>query len=166
MSGIFSKALFWFQAKNRHGVHSPFIYEFLDRAVYAPGVKQGASGERLLRAARIHFNPERIWMASSLAANSGIRRHLEADSNLQGPPFDLLVFDKPSHDVGEFLSDPGQWHNDSIVYLGNLRGSASAYALWEQISLHPSIRVVVETYWEGLLFFRKEQAQQHFKIRT
>ncbi len=90
----------------------------------------------------------------------------EVYSKPQGPPFDLVVFDRPSPEVGEILSDPGQWHNDSVVYLGNLRGSASAYAMWEQISLHPSIRVVVESYWEGLLFFRKEQAKQHFKIRT
>lgn len=166
MSGIFSKVHFWFQAKNRHGVHSPFIYEFLDRAVYTPGVKQGVSRERLLRAVRVHFNPKCIWMASNLPANSEVREDPEADSTLTGPPFDLLVFDKPSHEVGEILNDPGQWHNDSIVYLGNLRGSASAYAMWEQISLHPSIRVVVESYREGLLFFRKEQAKQHFKIRT
>ena len=128
--------------------------------------KQGAPRQRLLRAARVHFNPKRIWLVSNLPANSGIRGNLEVDSTLQGPPFDLLVFDKPSHEVGEILSDPGQWHNDSIVYLGNLRGSASTYALWEQISLHPSVRVVVESYREGLLFFRKEQAKQHFKIRT
>ena len=162
----FSKVLFWFQAKNRHGVHSPFIYEFLDRAVYAPGVKQGAPGQRLLRAVRVHFNPKRIWMASNLPANPGFRGNPEADTALGGPPYDLLVFDKPSHEVGEILNNPGQWHNDSIVYLGNLRGSASAYAMWEQISQHPSIRVVVESYREGLLFFRKEQVQQHFKIRT
>jgi hypothetical protein len=142
------------------------MYEFLDRAVYAPGVKQGVSGQRLLRAARVHFNPERIWTASNLPSNPEVPGNPEADSTLAGPPFDLLVFDKPSHKVGEILNDPGQWHNDSIVYLGNLRGSASAYALWEQISLHPSIRVVVESYREGLLFFRKEQAKQHFKIRT
>ncbi|MGA9238427.1 hypothetical protein [Robiginitalea sp.] len=166
MSGIFNKVLFWFQAKNKHGVHSPFIYEFLDRAVYTKALKQGVSRQRLLRAARVHFNPKRIWWVSNLPGNSGIRGNLEVDSTLQGPPFDLLVFDKPSHEVGEILSDPGQWHNDSIVYLGNLRGSASTYALWEQISLHPSVRVVVESYREGLLFFRKEQAKQHFKIRT
>jgi hypothetical protein len=166
MSRIFSKVLFWCQAKNRHGVHSPFIYEFLDRAVYTPGVQKGVSTQRLLKSARLHFNPKRIWTASNLPGKSGIRGILEVDSTLPGPPFDLLVFDRPSHEVGEILSDPGQWHNDSVVYLGNLRGSASAYAMWEQISLHPSIRVVVESYWEGLLFFRKEQAKQHFKIRT
>ena len=166
MSGIFSKVLFWFQAKNRHGVHSPFIYEFLDRAVYTPGVKQGVSRKRILRAARLHFNPKRIWMASNLPGKSEIRGNQEVDSTLPGPPFDLLVFDRPTHEVGEILSDPGQWHNDSVIYLGNLRGSASTYASWEQIIQHPSIRVVVESYWEGLLFFRKEQAKQHFRIRT
>ena len=85
---------------------------------------------------------------------------------MHGPPFDLLVFDKPSNEVEKILSDPGQWHNDSIVYLGNLRDSDSTQDLWEQIINHPSIRVVVESYWEGLLFFRKEQAKQHFRIRT
>lgn len=166
MSGILSKARFWFQAKNRHGIHSPFIYEFLDRAVYTPNVKQGSPRQRLLRATRVHFNPERIWVSPGLPANSGIRKELNLDTTLQGPPFDFIVFDVPVREVSEVLSDAGQWHNDSILYLGNLRSSDSAYALWKQICAHPSIRVVVESYWEGLLFFRKEQAKQYFRIRT
>lgn len=166
MSGILSKALFWFQAKSRHGIHSPFIYEFLDRAVYTRDVKKGSPRQRLLRATRVHFGPERIWVSTGLPANSGILKELNPDPALQRPPFDLFVFDIPSQEVTEVLSDAGLWRNDSIVYLGNIRSSASAYALWEQIRVHPSVRVAVEAYWEGLLFFRKEQAKEHFKIRT
>jgi hypothetical protein len=53
-----------------------------------------------------------------------------------------------------------------MVYVGNLRSTPRGYALWEEITRHPSVRVVVETYRAGLLFFRSEQARQHFKIRT
>ena len=166
MSGILSKVLFWFQAKNRHGVHSPFIYEFLDQAVYTRDVKKGPPQQRLLRATRGHFSPERIWVSTDLPANSGILKEPNADPALQRPSFDLFVFDMPSQEVTEVLNDTALWHNDSIVYLGNIRSSASACALWEQIRVHPSVRVSVEAYWEGLLFFRKEQAKQHFKIRT
>ena len=166
MSGIFSKVLFWFQAKNRHGIHSPFIYEFLDRAFYASPVKHGAGRRRLLRAAKMHFSPERVWTSTTLPPDSEILRDLNSDPTLQRPPFDLFVFENPAEIVMEILSDAGQRHNGSIVYLGNLRSSAPAYARWKEISTHPSVRVALETYWEGLLFFRKEQARQHFKIRT
>jgi hypothetical protein len=166
MSGIFSKAIFWIQAKNRHGIHSPFVYEFLDSGLYAPNLKKGNPNQHLVRAALAYFGPERIWRSDKHSSHTGKGQFLNPDPDLGETPFDFFVFKEPSAAITELCSKPHLWHNDSMVYVGNLRASPKAHALWSEIAAHSSVRVVVETYREGLLFFRKQQARQHFKIRT
>jgi hypothetical protein len=38
-------------------------------------------------------------------------------------------------------------------------------AAWEEIKTHPEVRVSIDTFFLGLVFFRKEQVKQHFTIR-
>jgi hypothetical protein len=37
---------------------------------------------------------------------------------------------------------------------------------WELIKQHPKVMVTVDTFFWGLVFFRKEQHKEHFKIRV
>ena len=36
---------------------------------------------------------------------------------------------------------------------------------WEQIKEHPKVRVTIDTFQWGFVFFREEQAKEHFTIR-
>lgn len=166
MSGIFSKVAFWLRSKNRHGIHSPFIYEFLDRGLYAAPLKKVPAQDRLLKATLMHFKPKKIGVSKTLPAYSPLLKILPNNSVSKNPPFDLFIYGQPSESIVGFLSTPGNRHNDSMIYIGNLRASARGYALWEEISRHDSVRVVLETYQAGLLFFRREQAREYFRIRT
>lgn len=166
MSGIFDKALFWLQAKNRHGIHSPFVYDFLDRGLYTLEQQQRKSQNRLLHAALAYFRPEKIWSSEMGANHAGMEEFLNPDADGHGTPWDFFVFEDPSQAIKVLLSNTHLWHNDSIVYIGNLRASGPAHEMWREITGHASIQVVLETYREGLLFFRTQQAKQYFKIRT
>ena len=131
---MIGRFLFNLHARNRHGIHSPFIYGFLDRSLYHPENREGSPNERLLRAARTHFGP------------------------------DLLLWDPAEIPFGESLSGPGGPRNDTVVYAGGIRRGGNRRA-WSEACAHPGVRVILETYDAGLLFFRREQAPQHFKIR-
>jgi len=39
-------------------------------------------------------------------------------------------------------------------------------AVWEYIKAHPKVRVTVDVFECGIVFFRKEQEKEHFKIRV
>ena len=36
---------------------------------------------------------------------------------------------------------------------------------WKEIKKHPKVQVTIDTFYLGLVFFRREQAKQDFKIR-
>ncbi len=36
---------------------------------------------------------------------------------------------------------------------------------WEQLKAHPMVRVTMDLFYCGVVFIRKEQAKEHFKIR-
>jgi len=36
---------------------------------------------------------------------------------------------------------------------------------WSEIKKHPKVTVTVDIFYWGIVFFRKEQEKEHFKIR-
>jgi hypothetical protein len=166
MPSIFQKWGFWLSANNRHGVHSPFVYQFLDQGLYAPHLRGMPPGKRLLAAALEYFRPGRIGLSADPETPRQLPLLPVGGSLSEDPPYDLFIFGTPSGSVTNFLLKEDHWHNDSIVFVGGLRTSVEAHRQWGQLCRQPPVRIVVETFGAGLLFFRKEQAPQHFKIRT
>ena len=162
---ILKKLNFWRKARNRHGVHSPFIYDFLDKGLYRKDLKSLPPQQRLLIAAADHFNPVTAGtcdLQSPMAAWLGSQRpHLLWGS----PPTDLFICDSPGKNLIAFIEGRDTWGNDTVVFVGNVRKNQETYACWSRAISHPAVRVILETYPAGLLFFRTQQARQHFRIR-
>lgn len=56
-------------------------------------------------------------------------------------------------------------NNDSVWVFDDIYWSSQMTEAWEQIKNHPEVQVTVDCFWLGFVFFRKEQAKEHFKIR-
>jgi len=56
-------------------------------------------------------------------------------------------------------------HNDSVFIFDDIHWSREMEEAWEQIKAHPRVRVSIDTFYWGLVFFRKEQEKEHFTIR-
>jgi hypothetical protein len=56
--------------------------------------------------------------------------------------------------------------NDSFWILEDIHANTAAEALWETLKQNPKVTVTIDTYHFGLVFFRKEQAKEHFIIRA
>ena len=56
-------------------------------------------------------------------------------------------------------------HNDSLIILDDIYWSKGMTEAWEYIYNHNHVTVSIDTYYFGLVFFRKEQPKQHFTIR-
>lgn len=86
----------------------------------------------------------------------------------QQTTFDLIYFD--GHHTKEatlkyFHQLLPNAHNDSVFIFDDIHWSPGMEAAWEEIKAHPEVRVSIDTFFLGLIFFRKEQAKQHFTIR-
>lgn len=57
-------------------------------------------------------------------------------------------------------------HNDSVFIFDDIYWSKDMTQAWEIIRAHPKVTVSIDTYQWGLVFFRKEQEQEHFSIKV
>lgn len=56
-------------------------------------------------------------------------------------------------------------HEHSVLVFDDIYWSKGMQQAWEQIKAHPQVSVSIDLFWIGLVFFRKGQAKQDFKIR-
>ena len=81
-----------------------------------------------------------------------------------------LIFIDGDHNgestLGYFHSLLKKVHNDSIIIFDDIYWSKDMTAAWQQIIANDKVTVSIDTFQWGLVFFRKEQAKQHFVIRV
>ncbi|NJY64179.1 class I SAM-dependent methyltransferase [Salinimicrobium sp. CDJ15-81-2] len=57
-------------------------------------------------------------------------------------------------------------HNNSVMIFDDIHWSKGMEEAWEEIKAHPEVRVTIDTFQWGLVFFRREQEKEHFVIRV
>ena len=82
--------------------------------------------------------------------------------------FDLIFFDgnhQKEPTIDYFKQCLNHSHNDSIFIFDDIYWSIGMKEAWNYIKEHPKVTISIDTYYWGILFFRKEQPKQHFTIR-
>ena len=246
-----------FQAKTRHGVHSPFVYSLIDEVIYdfrdKPLYEQIEAlradllhDERLLtitdlgagsyvsnnkqkpvkqlaksalkpaklaqliyrlahrfapesvlelgtclglttsylamavpsaRVVSIEGCPETAAMASENLARLGIHNadikvgnfdHLFPELMRQTDRLDFLFIDgnhRKSATLEYFQQSLPKVHESSVLIFDDIYWSKGMQEAWQQIKEHPQVTLTIDLFWIGLVFFRKGQAKEHFKVK-
>jgi len=55
--------------------------------------------------------------------------------------------------------------NTSVVIFDDIHWSKGMTEAWDIIKAHPKVTVSIDTFFWGIIFFRKEQVKEHFTIR-
>ncbi|MEZ4778594.1 MAG: class I SAM-dependent methyltransferase [Flavobacteriaceae bacterium] len=55
--------------------------------------------------------------------------------------------------------------NDSFIIFDDIYWSPAMNEAWREIIKHPKVSVSIDTFYWGLVFFRKEQKKEHFTLR-
>jgi predicted O-methyltransferase YrrM len=83
--------------------------------------------------------------------------------------FDLIYFDG-NHQKEPTLQYFNQClktvHNNSIFIFDDINWSPEMQLAWQEIKNHPKVTITINTFFWGMVFFRKEQKKQHFTIRV
>jgi predicted O-methyltransferase YrrM len=88
---------------------------------------------------------------------------------LKHPQFDLVYFDgnhSKEATLKYFDMLLPKAHNDSVFIFDDIYWSKGMTEAWEIIKMHPQITVTIDTFSWGIVFFRTEQAKEHFTIRV
>jgi len=56
-------------------------------------------------------------------------------------------------------------NSNSVIIFDDIYWSSEMTEAWKQIIQHKKVRVSIDTFYWGFVFFRKEQEKQHFTIR-
>lgn len=56
-------------------------------------------------------------------------------------------------------------HENSLLIFDDIYWSAGMKEAWEEIKQNPQVTVTIDLFWIGLVYFKKGQAKEHFKIR-
>lgn len=56
-------------------------------------------------------------------------------------------------------------HEGSLLIFDDIYWSKGMKEAWEEIKSHPDVTVTVDLFWIGLVYFRKGQAKEHFKLK-
>jgi predicted O-methyltransferase YrrM len=89
--------------------------------------------------------------------------------NTETENFDLIYFDgnhskKATLQYFELLLPT--INNDSVWIFDDIHWSPEMEETWEIIKEHPKVKVTIDTFQWGFVFFRYEQEKEHFIIRT
>ena len=93
---------------------------------------------------------------------------LPAWLHAQQVPVDMVFFDA-NHRLEptlRYFEEALPYGGDTSVFIfDDIYWSKEMTQAWEQIKAHPDVRVTVDLFWVGLVFFRKEQAKENFVLR-
>ncbi|MXN93188.1 hypothetical protein GR160_18320 [Flavobacterium sp. Sd200] len=181
---------FLLNSVNAHGVHSPFIYSLIANGFYKKqyvvfksspdAVKAGLSRQGLnilfrtisyfksykflilgedapviteaIRASAEEIN-SKVWFYSNYVPVPGGADLIYLTGKNEAQLMPLL--ERAITDI----------NNNTVAIIGGIHETDEMEAAWQAIKKDPRVTVSIDTYHLGLVFFRREQANQHFIIR-
>lgn len=156
---------FLIKSTNAHGVHSPFVFNYVTQCLYkGPRRSRNKAADVLLKSLA-YFSCTTIH----LVGNQDLRKRLASkNQKLQwgAAPFDLLYLQHPEGIRPEAFFSQFPLHNDSVILVAQIRQSKKNYALWRQLIQYHKVTVSIDLFHCGVMFIRKEQVKQHFYIRV
>lgn len=180
---------FWKQAKGRHGVHSPFVFEFIELCLNkktkldVPLVLLTTSNSICINRIIEYFqNKEIFWTSNSLelpqtlitknnldAEHQAIQSYeISIDNWLKTDGYIdcLLIDNKEEQDWQMIMKKIMPFvQNESLIIVNNIRQNEAKFSQWEAIAEFSEVRLSIDLYSIGLLFFKKEfKEKQHFHL--
>jgi len=158
-----SRVKFLLSATNQHGVHSPFVYNFITKGLYQKGTKTFSVTENVLIKSISYFSYQKIRI---IKGSHELKSKLDSvfeNLEYESLPYDIMytnVKNEPFKNI-----DTQYRHNESMLIVTGIYESKKNLALWNEIKKREEVRVTIDVYHCGLVFFRREQAKEHFKIR-
>tara|TARA_B110000858_G_scaffold117446_1_gene134045 strand:+ start:50 stop:658 length:609 start_codon:yes stop_codon:yes gene_type:complete len=80
--------------------------------------------------------------------------------------FDCIYFHKNQITLKTFNTCLKTINNNSFFIFNDIYESSETIKNWSSIKNHPKVKVSLDLFYFGVIFFRKEQAKEHFKIRV
>ncbi|MGO3706742.1 MAG: hypothetical protein ACTJGD_07140 [Mesonia hippocampi] len=166
------------KSTNQHGVHSPFVFSLVTQCFYAK--KNTAYYQNLCKnnEGKLSKTNKKIiklldyFSVKNLSTNiinfpplNGVNNIPTTSlTNTEEKKIDAFLLTTLSINTSLWQDILKHSHNDSLVILTNIH-QKHASNIWQELCKRPEVKVSIDCFSLGILFFRKEQAKEHFTIR-
>ena len=162
---------YYFNASNGkgHGVHSPFVYSFITAVLNSKELNEQAASTNKYRAlvnGMIAFYKPVVVMELE-ATPSNKADVLEEIENADTIGLLYIKQIKNEEDLLSYFNTAIKKVNiESILIFEGIHKSEEMEASWEKIKMHKEVKLTIDLYKLGIVFFRKEQLEkENFTIR-
>ena len=156
---------YYFNASNGkgHGVHSPFVFNFISSILNNKELKQEANYSNKYRALLIrmvaYYMPEVVMEFEANPSNKA--DVLEEIENADTIGLLHVKQNKNAEDVISYFSAAIKKVNtESILIFDGIHDSKEMENSWEAIKMHKEVKLTIDLYKLGIVFFRQEQLEK------
>ena len=154
---------FLLKSTNEHGVHSPFVFNYVTKCLYNKKTYHKDKRINVLLKSIDYFKFQHA-IVEDLEIKNLVKENFP---KVQFGQQMLDIFFLKSLSPSEFntLLNEGRLHNDSMLMIDNIYGDKKKLEEWNHLIARPEITVSMDLYHCGILFIRREQVKEHFTIR-
>nr|WP_299213909.1 hypothetical protein [uncultured Allomuricauda sp.] len=155
---------FLIKSTNQHGVHSPFVFNYVTKCLYSKQKWDNVKSINILLKSITYFdyNTMELW------ENHDLKKLLNTHfpNIVMGTTMiDLLYAEELRIDELKHLLSEGKFHYNSMIFINSIHQTPEKQELWGKLVELPMITVSIDMFHCGVLFIRKEQVKEHFTIR-
>jgi len=158
-----SYLFFRISAKNHHSIHSPFIYNFVIKAIYTPKITNLSPLENIVTKCCSYFAIKNVVLFGNTKHLKSSLVATQPNINFNPKALDLIVID--DLDGYNKLLSTYSIHNDTMLVATEIHESKEKNDVWNKFVERQEVTASIDFYHCGILFFRKEQIKEHFKLR-
>ena len=154
-------------AKGRHGIHSPFVYAFIEDVLQdRKKVLNECKHHTGCELPGAHYNR----LPGYIIANYNYKNLLcltpEDEREISTSCEMLLLKAEPEQWVSFFNKYFHLLKNDSAVLIPDIHKTREHTSGWQKLCAHPKALMSIDLYGVGLLFFKEEfKEKQHFVLK-
>lgn len=168
---LFNYFKYYFNASNGkgHGVHSPFVYSFIRSVLNNKELRQEPAYANkysaLVNSMIAYYKPVAVMELE--ASPSSIAKVLEEIENIDTIGLLYIKQIKNAEDLTNYFNAAlKKLNTQSISIFEGIHDSKEMEASWDIIKLHYDVKLTIDLYKLGIVFFRQEQLEkENFIIR-
>tara|TARA_R110002051_G_scaffold34256_3_gene76367 strand:+ start:100536 stop:101021 length:486 start_codon:yes stop_codon:yes gene_type:complete len=160
---MFAYLRFLFTSTNQHGIHSPFVYEYVTKCLYNKQQLKLPVSFKVLVKTLNYFKYHTIqFIGDDKTSEEIIKLHCPNILIIEGSA-DVLAGEIIDLDNQKLIIE--NLANNSMLFMIGIHKNINNLEQWKKVKTMEHVRVTIDLFYCGLVFFRKEQAKEHFKIR-
>jgi len=159
---VFSYLQFLVKSTNQHGVHSPFVYNYITKGLYQQKKDFALShktNQWLLQSIQ-YFKPKAVYISDKMLLDAIKQTSIEITVELQTADLILERYTVENHT--HIVQTINSMSNSQLLLIASYNYPK---AFVNELRQNPDITLVVDFYYGCLISKRTEQPKQNFLIR-